>query len=153
MNADTCSKIHWLLNDDAFSFRIVPTANSQVNFRIKEPMGLCASKSDKQDSVPSPRRTIKRVQRTVSSNAPKDKLKGTDYKLSDVPDEAKSKLTPQDAARLAAEKRLAETNEKSTKGQLGKKLASERVKAHKTSMIEQVYKQKIEKANDDIVFD
>lgn len=41
-------------------------------------------------------------------------------KLTDTSDPSKNKVSPKEAARLAAEKRFQETNEKYNKGELGK---------------------------------
>ncbi|EDO19444.1 hypothetical protein Kpol_1002p92 [Vanderwaltozyma polyspora DSM 70294] len=129
-------------------------------------MGLCASTHEEPVSS-QPKPVVKTKSTPKSKNVPqrqanadlnkrKQKKKQndtTDFKISEQSDENRTKLTPQEAAKLAAEKRLAESNEKDTKGALGKKLATERAKSHKSQMVEQVEKQKIEKANEDLVYD
>ncbi|CCH60853.1 hypothetical protein TBLA_0D03530 [Henningerozyma blattae CBS 6284] len=94
-----------------------------------------------------------------SKSKPKSKSKSQNIsthakvtKLASGEDTNKNKLTPQEAARKAAEKRLAESNEKQTKGELGKKLAKERAKSNKTHMMEQAEQQK-QAGQDTLIYD
>ena len=57
------------------------------------------------------------------------------------------------AARLAAEKRFQETNEKYNKGELGKKLAQERAKSHKTRLMEEAEKKHAERERENMIYD
>lgn len=127
-------------------------------------MGLCASKSDQQASAKPKTATTARTKVTTTKHATKHATKpvnkaelkplrtGGGQKINDD-DENKSKLSPQEAARLAAEKRLEDNNAKSTRGALGKKLAEERSKSHKSHMMEQIDKRQLEKANDELIYD
>lgn len=65
----------------------------------------------------------------------------------------KEKLSPQDAARLAAEKRFQESNQKSTKGKLGKKLAQERGKSSRAHVLQEVEKKEAERNNTPLIYD
>lgn len=122
-------------------------------------MGLCASKSDKSKPT-EPTNPVKpqiRKIRETSSKADQNKgsslRTGTGHRVDGEVDANKDKLSAQEAARLAAEKRLQESNAKETQGALGKKLAEERSKSHKTHMMKEVEKRQLEKANNDIVYD
>ncbi|GMC21810.1 unnamed protein product [Saccharomyces cerevisiae] len=74
-------------------------------------------------------------------------------KLTDTSDPSKNKVSPKEAARLAAEKRFQETNEKYNKGELGKKLAQERAKSHKTRLMEEAEKKHAEKERENMIYD
>lgn len=130
---------------------------------LKQDMGLCASKSDQQASAKPNTATTARTKATTKhanqhATKPVNKAErkplrtGGGQKINDD-DENKSKLSPQEAARLAAEKRLEDNHAKSTRGALGKKLAEERSKSHKSHMMEQIDKRQLEKANDELVYD
>lgn len=127
-------------------------------------MGICASKSDQQTSANVKVATTTRtrpVARASSkpankSSARPDQTKETSrgQKIIDDVDENKIKLSPQEAARLAAEKRLQDNNAKSTRGALGKKLAEEKSKSHKSHLMEQAERRQLEKAaNNNLVYD
>lgn len=79
------------------------------------------------------------------------KKKGS--KLTDTSDPSKNKVSPKEAARLAAEKRFQETNEKYNKGELGKKLAQERAKSHKTRLMEEAEKKHAERERENMIYD
>ncbi|GAV55996.1 hypothetical protein ZYGR_0AZ01680 [Zygosaccharomyces rouxii] len=68
-------------------------------------------------------------------------------------DENKEKLAPQEAARLAAEKRFQESNEKSTRGELGKKLAQERGKSSRTQVLQEAEQKGAERNNTPLIYD
>ena len=74
-------------------------------------------------------------------------------KLTDTSDPSKNKVSPKEAARLAAEKRFQETNEKYNKGELGKKLAQERAKSHKTRLMEEAEKKHAEREMENMIYD
>lgn len=74
-------------------------------------------------------------------------------KLTDTSDPSKNKVSPKEAARLAAEKRFQETNEKYNKGELGKKLAQERAKSHKTRLMEEAEKKHAERERENMIYD
>ena len=74
-------------------------------------------------------------------------------KLTDTSDPSKNKVSPKEAARLAAEKRFQETNEKYNKGDLGKKLAQERAKSHKTRLMEEAEKKHAERERENMIYD
>lgn len=124
-------------------------------------MGLCGSKSEK--NAPMVGTTTTKVKlakttitqektatksnskKTVKTNAHKSKANNQKSSTkagtvlgSPADDPEASKLTPREAARLAAEKRLADNKEKNTKGALGKKLEQERAKSHKSHLMEQI---------------
>lgn len=113
-------------------------------------MGVCVSK---QETTPtsngnmSGTRTVRTKQtttKTKAQNSTKEKSKKPQPKKSNSEgnvvgtttnqskedrskgNSADSKLSPKDAARLAAEKRLEEQTKKLAKGQLGKKLAAQK---------------------------
>lgn len=119
-------------------------------------MGLCASKSDKETparvSNPTTVRTkpVSKPSKTVQS---KPVRLNDGQKINDEIDENKNQLSAKDAARLAAEKRLQDNNAKSTRGALGKKLAEERSKSHKSHMMETVEKRQLDQANNDLTYD
>ncbi|CDH10835.1 uncharacterized protein ZBAI_02621 [Zygosaccharomyces bailii ISA1307] len=75
------------------------------------------------------------------------------HTVSDMADANREKLSPQEAARLAAEKRFQESNEKSTRGELGRKLAQERAKSAKTHVLQDVEQRKAEKDNSALIYD
>ncbi|PTN20235.1 hypothetical protein C4S55_3695 [Saccharomyces cerevisiae] len=74
-------------------------------------------------------------------------------KLTDTSDPSKNKVSPKEAARLAAEKRFQETNEKYNKGELGKKLAQERAKSHKTRLMEEAEKKHAQRERENMIYD
>ena len=107
-------------------------------------------------------KTVKRTANTVNKSkskpvsqvkkAPKVTSKGN--KLSDgTTDEKDQILSPKEAARLAAEKRQQEANEKLTKGELGKKLASEKGKSYRAQVLEDAEQKKLEKQTADLTYD
>lgn len=121
-------------------------------------MGLCASKSDQARDSEASKPVKPRITKTPDS---RNKLKqskgtqlrnGTGHRVQEV-DENKDILSAQEAARLAAEKRLQESNVKATQGALGKKLAEERSKSHKTQMMKEAERRQLEKARKDVVHD
>lgn len=107
-------------------------------------MGLCGSKQ--QESTTSGNdmagtRTVKtktttNVQNATTSSTTKTKSGKKSHKpahsrgdivgSSDETTEGKGKISPKEAARLAAEKRLQDSTKELTKGQLGKKLAEQK---------------------------
>lgn len=126
-------------------------------------MGLCASKSDSQ-AVSSSSNVTKRTTSTGPQkhkpNTPAKSVQPPTFKrsngnkiLEDAKDANRGKISATEAAKLAAEKRFQEANEKSTRGELGKKLAEERSKSHKSQMMKQVEQQKLENANGKLVYD
>lgn len=133
-------------------------------------MGLCGSKSDQSTgSIPASRPATTRTAKSLQEQPKKKKQlkksskplrtgetaiqKKAGDRINEAGDDTKEKLTAQEAARLAAEKRLQEANEKSTRGALGKKLAEERSKSHKTHMMQEVEKRDLKKANENLVYD
>lgn len=140
-------------------------------------MGLCGSKTQPMPSqtttVPTKARTKPINRDTVKSKQElrhkekKDKKKKTQLKsttvpvvqkkegskLTDTSDPSKNKVSPKEAARLAAEKRFQETNEKYNKGELGKKLAQERAKSHKTRLMEEAEKKHAERERENMIYD
>ncbi|CAD6624688.1 HN1_G0032300.mRNA.1.CDS.1 [Saccharomyces cerevisiae] len=140
-------------------------------------MGLCGSKTQ---PMPSQTTTVATEARTKPINRDtvkskqelrhkekKDKKKKTQLKsttvpvvqkkegskLTDTSDPSKNKVSPKEAARLAAEKRFQETNEKYNKGELGKKLAQERAKSHKTRLMEEAEKKHAERERENMIYD
>lgn len=101
-------------------------------------MGLCGSKpeSNTNNITPSTVKptTTKRTKNTQNSNSsndvnkPNKKATNTNKKgeVLGASEEHATSVSPREAARLAAEQRLKETNEKLTKGKLGQKIAKER---------------------------
>lgn len=75
------------------------------------------------------------------------------HTVGDMTDANREKLSPQEAARQAAEKRFQESNEKSTRGELGRKLAQERAKSAKTHVLQDVEQRKAEKDNTPLIYD
>ncbi|CAI4485350.1 CCQ_1a_G0018980.mRNA.1.CDS.1 [Saccharomyces cerevisiae] len=140
-------------------------------------MGLCGSKTQptpsqtttvatKARTKPINRDTVKSKQE-LRHKEKKDKKKKTQLKsttvpvvqkkegskLTDTSDPSKNKVSPKEAARLAAEKRFQETNEKYNKGELGKKLAQERAKSHKTRLMEEAEKKHAERERENMIYD
>ncbi|QHS73228.1 uncharacterized protein SPAR_G01380 [Saccharomyces paradoxus] len=141
-------------------------------------MGLCGSKTQ---SMPSQTTTVAAKSRTKPVNhdtikskqelrqkekkdkkKKKERLKSTTAqvvqkkegsKLTDTSDPSKDEVSPKEAARLAAEKRFQETNEKYNKGELGKKLAQERAKSHKTRLMEEAEKKHAERERENMLYD
>ncbi|QLG71117.1 hypothetical protein HG535_0B01550 [Zygotorulaspora mrakii] len=134
-------------------------------------MGLCASTSDTQTDSSTPavsKRTVKtstvKTSTVASKPAPKKRSKktrksqtvitpkqsGGNKILNDSEDDNREKLSAREAARLAAEKRLQDSNDKSTRGELGRKLAEERSKSHKSQLMKQAEQQRLNKANDSL---
>ncbi|CAI4039172.1 hypothetical protein SMKI_07G1440 [Saccharomyces mikatae IFO 1815] len=141
-------------------------------------MGLCGSKTE---SMPSQTATVTTKARTKPINhdttkakqelrqkerADKTKRKAQTRsttsqvlhkkegsKLSYTTESSKDKVSPKEAARLAAEKRFQETNEKYNKGELGKKLAQERAKSHKTRLMEEAEKKHAEQQRENMIYD
>ncbi|KOG99412.1 uncharacterized protein DI49_1865 [Saccharomyces eubayanus] len=141
-------------------------------------MGLCGSKSQpmpSQTTTVTPRTRTKPVNRGTtnakeqlrqkeneSEKKKKSSLKSTTgqpvkkregSKLSGASDTSKDKVSPKEAARLAAEKRFHETNEKYNKGELGKKLAQERAKSHKTRLMEETEKKHAAQERENMIYD
>ncbi|QLQ79557.1 hypothetical protein HG537_0C02040 [Torulaspora globosa] len=118
-------------------------------------MGLCASKSDqvKESPVLKPKSQIRKTHDKSKQSKPSKLRNGTGHRVQGEVDETKEVLSAQEAARLAAEKRLQESNAKATQGTLGKKLAEERSKSHKTHMMKEAERRQLEKASRDFVYD
>lgn len=110
------------------------TVKSKQELRHKE-------KKDKKKKTQLKSTTVPVVQRKEGS------------KLTDTSDPSKNKVSPKEAARLAAEKRFQETNEKYNKGELGKKLAQERAKSHKTRLMEEAEKKHAERERENMIYD
>ena len=111
-------------------------------------MGLCGSKSQQPSQVP-PRQTddmtrtatvgartttttnttTRGKQEAQSPIGGKTNNGSKERKL--LENSTQSRLSPREAARIAAERRLEEQNSKLTKGELGKKLAKERAKTYR----------------------
>ncbi|KAL3230093.1 Uncharacterized protein RNJ44_01456 [Nakaseomyces bracarensis] len=116
-------------------------------------MGVCASKeaptagsstTRKPVQRTGPQRkepTVKNTPKPVNKAATKKKKLGGDEVLGEGEPE---KLSPREAARLAAEKRAQETQQKNTKGELGKKLEQEKSKSHKAKVLEEAEQRKAE---------
>lgn len=119
-------------------------------------MGICASKSDKVESTRPAQAAKPRVKKTsgLSKTVVKSSSlrNGSGHRVNGEVDDIKDKVSAQEAARLAAEKRLEESTAKSTQGALGKKLAEERSKSHKSHMMKEVEKRQMEKASQDMVY-
>ena len=109
-------------------------------------MGLCGSKSQQSSQVPPGEtddmtRTATVGARTTTNTATRGKQEtqspiggktnngSKERKL--LENSTQSRLSPREAARIAAERRLEEQNNKLTKGELGKKLAKERAKTYR----------------------
>ena len=90
-------------------------------------MGLCTSKSDQIDQVPQTEtiRTQANVQKQQSTGI---KL-GTNIDTNNKP--SITEASPQQAAKMAAERRLQLANDSLNKGKLGQKLAKERGKSYR----------------------
>ncbi|EJS43779.1 YGL108C [Saccharomyces arboricola H-6] len=141
-------------------------------------MGLCGSKSQSmpsQTTTAKPKTKTKPVTRNTASarqelrqkekksqkkKKPQSKgilaqavQKKEGSKLSDTSDASKDKVSPKEAARLAAERRFQETNEKYNKGELGKKLAQERAKSHKTHLMEEAEEKHAEQERENMIYD
>lgn len=109
-------------------------------------MGLCGSKSDQSSQV-LPRQTDDmtrtatvgaRATTTTTTRGKQEAHLPIGGRVNNGSKERKllenstqSRLSPREAARLAAERRLEEQNNKLTKGELGKKLAKERAKTYR----------------------
>lgn len=133
-------------------------------------MGLCGSKSGQPtESIPPSRPATARTAKSLEGQSKKKRQskksskplrteetvikKKAGDRINEAADDTKEKLSAQEAARLAAEKRLQEANEKSTRGALGKKLAQERSKSHKTHLMQEVENRDLKKANENLVYD
>ncbi|CAI4062869.1 hypothetical protein SUVZ_07G1400 [Saccharomyces uvarum] len=141
-------------------------------------MGLCGSKSQpmpSQTTTATPRVRTKPVNRGTTNAKQQLRQKGNENKknkkstsksttaqsaekregskLSGASDTSKDKVSPKEAARLAAEKRFQETNEKYNKGELGKKLAQERAKSHKTHVMEETEKKHAAQERENMIYD
>ncbi|CAI4061744.1 hypothetical protein SKDZ_07G1500 [Saccharomyces kudriavzevii ZP591] len=138
-------------------------------------MGLCGSKPQPMPSHATtvklkarrnpPSRDAKNAKQEFPQKGDKDKKKKKPQsitqdvqkkegnKLSDTSDTSKDKISPQEAARLAAEKRFLQTNEKYNKSELGKKLAQERAKSHKTRLMEEAEKKHFEQERENMIYD
>lgn len=116
-------------------------------------MGLCASKSEKKVNHQA---TIRTKPQRVGQNSTQKKLK-VPIKQTNSSDAKKSSgrplseghtaenVSPQEAARRAAEQRLENNVKDSTKGELGRKLAQERAKSHSKHMRETAEQRQHEK--------
>ncbi|QLL32681.1 hypothetical protein HG536_0D02030 [Torulaspora globosa] len=122
-------------------------------------MGLCASKSDQVRDSDASKRAKPQIRKTHDSRNKSNQAKGTQlrngtgHRVHGEVDENKDILSAQEAARLAAEKRLQESNSKATQGALGKRLAEERSKSYKTQMMKEAERRQLEKATKGIVYD
>ncbi|GCE98471.1 hypothetical protein ZYGM_003430 [Zygosaccharomyces mellis] len=141
-------------------------------------MGLCFSKTDHQTPVNDNRvgETTSAQRRATSqrsgtySQKPIENRQTSKSERSKVPtktatkttegqpiggtiDENKNKLSPREAARLAAERRFQESNEKSTRGELGKKLAQERGKSSRTQVLQEAEQKGAERDNTPLIYD
>ncbi|CCE65019.1 hypothetical protein TPHA_0J01980 [Tetrapisispora phaffii CBS 4417] len=118
-------------------------------------MGICASKSDQGLSTNTkPVQTVSARNNKTVVNKKVTKPVSSGSKLSDANTDSNQKnISPQEAARLAAQKRFDDNIEKETKTELGKKLASERSKSQKTHVMEQIEKQQLENNNKPLVYD
>lgn len=141
-------------------------------------MGLCFSKTDHQTpsnnnraggATSTQRRTTSQRsgthsqkpienRQTSKSEGPKVSTKTTTKTTGGQPiggtiDENKNKLSPREAARLAAERRFQESNEKSTRGELGKKLAQERGKSSRTQVLQEAEQKGAERNNTPLIYD
>ncbi|GMM54490.1 hypothetical protein DAKH74_017570 [Maudiozyma humilis] len=113
-------------------------------------MGLCGSKPDgpsqsvsqtkpettqrtAQKKSSPPKKTKEKAAKDEHSTKKKTTQKtaqGVGSKLSESSEKQNTDISPREAARLAAEKRLKEKNDALTQGDLGKKLAKERAKTY-----------------------
>ncbi|CCD26711.1 uncharacterized protein NDAI_0I01420 [Naumovozyma dairenensis CBS 421] len=135
-------------------------------------MGICASKTDSPTTTTTATTTtntnkpVQRIRPKHNKNA-EETTKGTRKKKTVAAvqtsgtklgaatndDDDGGKLSPKEAARLAAEKRFKEATEKETKGELGKKLASERAKTYKAHVLEDAEKRNLERERENLTFD
>lgn len=143
-------------------------------------MGLCFSKSDQTPATTSrtnqPATTIQKTAppQSAKSQRPQESVKTQQSKLKETKlskrdptttkisegktvgatvDQNREKLSPQEAARLAAEKRFQESNEKFTRGELGKKLAKDRGKSSRTHVLQESEQKRTKRNSEPLIFD
>lgn len=94
-------------------------------------MGVCVSKADKPVESSKPQVTQRSKPERKQSNKRKTVVhKDKGSKLSDGMKDQPNDISPREAAKLAAEKRLKGQIDSLTQGELGKKLAKERAKTY-----------------------